>query len=161
MTEGECIKCIFYRKSKDSNCIYRCIIKNGVLPVANRDRAFPGCCEDYLKGKVLHLTLKRKWFIEIAEGRKKEEYRKMNCYWINRLCKYYEVFPVGDEFELEYEPNEFDYILFTNGYGYHNPWMLITFEDLDYEFGPNRFIIGLGDIITIQNYDKIKQSEIK
>ena len=29
--------------------------------------------------KILHLTLKKKWFDMIASGEKKEEYREMTC----------------------------------------------------------------------------------
>jgi hypothetical protein len=35
--------------------------------------------------KILHLTLKKKWFDMIASGEKKEEYREWKVYWINRL----------------------------------------------------------------------------
>ncbi len=36
--------------------------------------------------KVLHLTLKKKWFDMIASGEKKEEYRELKDYWGARLC---------------------------------------------------------------------------
>jgi hypothetical protein len=35
--------------------------------------------------KVLHLTLKKKWFDMIASGEKKEEYREIKLYWMTRL----------------------------------------------------------------------------
>lgn len=34
----------------------------------------------------LNLVLTAKWFDMIAKGIKKEEYRAINQYWINRLC---------------------------------------------------------------------------
>jgi len=35
--------------------------------------------------KVLHLTLKKKWFDMIASGEKTEEYRDIKPYWHDRL----------------------------------------------------------------------------
>lgn len=35
--------------------------------------------------KVLHLTLKKKWFDMIESGEKKEEYREIKPYWIRKL----------------------------------------------------------------------------
>jgi hypothetical protein len=35
--------------------------------------------------KVLHLTLKKKWFDMIDAGIKTEEYRELKDYWITRL----------------------------------------------------------------------------
>lgn len=35
--------------------------------------------------KILHLTLKKKWFDLIAAGEKREEYREIKTYWIDRL----------------------------------------------------------------------------
>lgn len=35
--------------------------------------------------KTLHLTLKKKWFDMIASGEKKEEYREIKPYWVNRM----------------------------------------------------------------------------
>lgn len=35
--------------------------------------------------KILYLSLKRKWYNEIASGRKKEEYRDITPYYANRL----------------------------------------------------------------------------
>jgi hypothetical protein len=35
--------------------------------------------------KVLHLTLKKKWFDMIASGEKTEEYREIKAYWASRL----------------------------------------------------------------------------
>jgi hypothetical protein len=54
--------------------------------------------------KILHLTLIRKWFIEILEGKKVEEYREIKPYWTKRLFK-------GDGNIKNYE-----IIIFKNGY---------------------------------------------
>lgn len=35
--------------------------------------------------KTLHLTLKKKWFDMIASGEKKEEYREIKPYWMQRF----------------------------------------------------------------------------
>lgn len=35
--------------------------------------------------KILHLTLKKKWFDMIVSGEKKEEYREITGYWAQRL----------------------------------------------------------------------------
>lgn len=38
-----------------------------------------------MEKKILHLTLKKKWFDMIALGEKKEEYREIKPYWVKRL----------------------------------------------------------------------------
>ena len=35
--------------------------------------------------KILHLTLKSKWYGMIESGEKKEEYREIKQFWVNRL----------------------------------------------------------------------------
>lgn len=47
--------------------------------------------------KVLHLTLKKKWFDMIASGEKKEEYRDFVMYWGKRLVYTIET-PHGGKF---------------------------------------------------------------
>lgn len=54
--------------------------------------------------KILHLTLKKKWFDLIAIGKKTMEYRENKPYWQKRLLD-------GEE------PKFFDIIRFKNGYG--------------------------------------------
>ena len=58
--------------------------------------------------KVLHLTLKKKWFDMILSGEKREEYRDLSDYWWKRLTK-----------------GGYTHIKFVNGYGNHRPWMLV------------------------------------
>ena len=95
--------------------------------------------------KVLHLTLKKKWFDMIASGEKKEEYREHKPYWVKRLMQPGEI-------------KEFDMIHFKNGYGKHAPWILV--KCLGIEFGPckpewsdnakgTHFIIKLGEILNL------------
>ena len=62
--------------------------------------------------KILHLTLKQKWFDLIASGDKKEEYRDIKPYWDRRLNN-----------------NKFDAIQFRNGYSQHAPSMLIELKE--------------------------------
>lgn len=69
--------------------------------------------------KILHLTLKKKWFDMIASGKKKEEYLEMKPYWQHRLVKqgYWHTQAVKD----------FDIIRFKNGYGKNAPTMDVEF----------------------------------
>jgi len=58
--------------------------------------------------KILHLTLKRKWFDLIASGKKPVDYREYKPYWVKRL--------VGKEFQE---------IHFRNGYAKDAPFMRV------------------------------------
>lgn len=48
---------------------------------------------------VLNLTIKKHWFDMIKSGKKKEEYRDIKQYWIDRL-----------------DGKKYDYVVFKNGY---------------------------------------------
>jgi hypothetical protein len=63
--------------------------------------------------KILHLTLKKKWFDLIASGMKTEEYRAINPYWTTRLV-----------------PNRYDVILFRNGYSRNSPKIMVELKDI-------------------------------
>jgi hypothetical protein len=91
--------------------------------------------------RVLHLTLKKKWFDMIASGEKKQEYREIKPYWITRLAN-----P---------EVPEFDYVLFTNGYRKDSPKLLVECVEIAIGNGKKEwgaesdkeyFVIVLGDI---------------
>ena len=56
--------------------------------------------------KILNLTLKKKWFDMTRAGIKKEEYREVKPYWVNRLIS---------EDGITY--NHFDTVREKNGYG--------------------------------------------
>lgn len=56
-----------------------------------------------MKPKVLHLTLKKKWFDMIASGEKVEEYREIKPYWIDRLLA-----PKTPSYSLWEEPGAYD-----------------------------------------------------
>ena len=55
--------------------------------------------------KILHLTLKKKWFDLIASGEKTTEYRENKLYWQKRL------------FLDNGKSKKFDIVCFKNGYG--------------------------------------------
>jgi len=90
--------------------------------------------------KILHLTLKKKWFDMIRSGIKKEEYREIKPYWRKRLLH-----------------SKFDAIHFRNGYGRAVPSFTIELTGLYRSLGIVKwgapegeevFILRLGEIIT-------------
>lgn len=120
--------------------------------------------------RILHLTLKRKWFDRIACGDKKEEYRDIKPYWVNRLVDELKPKegPTDFTFNLHgflYEmqtPKEYDIVEFRNGYSKDAPTMQVEcrgitdgFTSLKWadEYKP-AFVIKLGKILSIKNYNK-------
>jgi len=63
--------------------------------------------------KILKMTLKRKWFDMILSGEKKEEYREIKDYWKVRLTNQKKGWARP---KSQWEFNEFDSIIFKNGY---------------------------------------------
>ncbi len=111
--------------------------------------------------KVLHLTLKKKWFDMIASGEKKEEYREIKKYWVSRLVDGLDVSEEGKFGSFLWEgfwwtmqtPMAYDIVTFRNGYSRNAP--KISFKVLDItdghgkekwgaEPGKEYFIIKLG-----------------
>jgi len=86
--------------------------------------------------RILHLTLKRKWFDDIAAGRKHNEYRDMNPYWDSRLLG-----------------KCFDEVHFRNGYSLDRPFMRIQWLGCQRDITNRRYVIGLGKILEIRNYE--------
>jgi len=93
--------------------------------------------------KILHLTLKKKWFDMILSGEKQEEYREIKPYWIKRLSN-----------------KTYNAILFRNGYAKNAPEFLIEYKRLSRgvgipEWGAPEvdpvFVIELGNITEIKN----------
>ncbi len=74
--------------------------------------------------KILHLTLKKKWYDMIQSGEKKEEYREQKHYWLSRLKYYCNYTDMMHEFEHDYT-----HVLFRNGYSKDAPKMLVKLED--------------------------------
>ena len=90
--------------------------------------------------RVLHLTLKKKWFDMIASGEKREEYREMKPYWSKRLMGH-----------------KFDAIQFRNGYTPESPTVLVEVRELLSGLGipewgapaeKEVFILRLGKILS-------------
>jgi len=92
--------------------------------------------------RILHLTLKKKWFDMIASGEKKEEYREIKPYWTKRF---------GD-FLVKIQ---FDQILFRNGYSKNAPTVRVECNGIDFGYGKEEwggghkevYVIKLGEII--------------
>ncbi len=85
--------------------------------------------------KILHLTLMRKWFIQILEGKKKIEYREIKPYWTKRL------FENGI-------PVKYDYISFKNGYPKDAPEMKVEFLGVKIT---DKYEILLGRVLEQRN----------
>jgi len=93
--------------------------------------------------KILHLTLKKKWFDMILSGEKTEEYRERKLYWRNRLFD-----------------KKFDIVRFTNGYGKDKPSFDIEAKDIFTTCGIIKwgaeprviyYTISLGKILETRN----------
>lgn len=107
--------------------------------------------------KILHLTLKKKWFDMIASGEKREEYREIKQYWVSRLtvCNAPKEFKddnrgYADNFCFDvdngHSPDdilkasyakfkEFDLIEFRNGYGKDAPCIYFECKGISFGWG--------------------------
>lgn len=129
--------------------------------------------------KTLNLTLNKKWFDLIASGIKKEEYREIKPYWINRFTWHefhsettcYE--SLMDAFESDAQSsyptgvirNDFDIVSANNGYSKDCPnvkWKHegITIGEGNPEWGaePGKkyFILKIGELIKENNTPNLK-----
>lgn len=111
--------------------------------------------------KVLHLTLKKKWFDLIAVGEKKEEYRDQKEYWWKRLCtvgpmKYSLATIFNDGEQVDSLFVDYTHICFRNGYS--SDARKLTIQCLGIRIGEGRpewgaepgkryFVIKLGEKI--------------
>jgi len=110
--------------------------------------------EQLLTERILHLTLKKKWFDLIKSGKKKVEYREIKPYWIIRLTSYnpYSVpcnMVFRDGVDMCRFERKFDYIIFKNGYRKNAPTLKVEWKGLNigkFE-GEKHFAIKLGEII--------------
>jgi len=91
--------------------------------------------------RILHLTLKKKWFDMIISGEKREEYREIKPYWNKRLNK------------------KFDVIRFRNGYAKNSPTMTVELKGVGKRLGkvewgaPEKepvYLLKLGEILDAQ-----------
>jgi hypothetical protein len=86
--------------------------------------------------RILHLTLLRVWFEQIASGQKTQEYREIKPYWIKRLRE-----------------RTYDEVWFKNGYSKDAPFMRVEYKGLKEE--NNRFVIQLGEVLEIKNFKQV------
>jgi hypothetical protein len=88
--------------------------------------------------KILHLTLKKKWFDMISSGEKKEEYREVKDYWMKRLAGIKGV-GTGYYFTLlgnrENKCLEYDAVHSRNGYSKNAPEMLFDCKGIKVDKG--------------------------
>ncbi len=105
--------------------------------------------------KVLHLTLKKKWFDMIASGEKKEEYRELKDYWCKRFCNnsWYTYEP---EILVHAIDKFYDVVIFKNGYSKTAPTVKLECKGITVgkgnknwgaEYSDMYFVIKLGNII--------------
>jgi hypothetical protein len=96
-----------------------------------------------MKKRILHLTLKKKYFDLIVKRKKKEEYRENKPYWQKRLID-----------KKGYK--DFDEIYFRNGYTKKSPVMIVeskkVFRTYVPEYNNVMFRIKLGKILEVKNY---------
>lgn len=92
--------------------------------------------------RVLHMTLIRKWFDQIADGSKTEEYREIKSYWASKL-----------------EHRQYDVIVFRNGYSPVAPTMRVEYKGftkklMTWDNGKTEIVyaLRLGKILEIKNY---------
>lgn len=127
--------------------------------------------------KILHLTLKKKWFDMILSGEKKEEYRELKNHYFSRLL-YKIVVPFGGYWNAKNDIEKGDYeckgwqeftcgapvyetfqkIVFRNGYANDAPQIIIECEGVsigegkkEWGFENTCFVISLGKIIETKN----------
>lgn len=91
-----------------------------------------------MESKPLNLTLKKKWFDLIKEGKKVEEYREIKPYWTIRLI---------DSKTSKFKA--FSHIIFKNGYSRNAPTMKVEFQRIKFKDidGIKYYAIQLGKII--------------
>lgn len=98
---------------------------------------------------ILFLTLKRKWFAEIAAGIKTEEIRELKPYWIKRLFK-------KSSGGLYDQLRPYTEIHFRNGYSKDSPFMRVEFKGV-WITDNNKITIKLGRILEVKNWPVIEK----
>ena len=88
--------------------------------------------------RILHLTLIKRYFDVIADGKKRREWRAKKPYWTKRLFK-------------DGKPRKFDEVHFTNGYGRDRPFMRVEWRGLDLGCD-DYYMVILGDLLEIRNW---------
>ena len=89
--------------------------------------------------RILRLTLHKKWFDLVNEGKKKKEYRLATPYWRSRF------------YNKNGSVREYDYVIFKNGYKTDSPSVKVEWKGLLYEyshvFEDMTYIILLGKVV--------------
>ena len=121
------------------------------------DDTYPhGSLREQPEMKILHLTLKKKWFDMIESGEKKEEYREWKPYWAIRLCGgLASACAAHADKRNKKHFIQFDVIRFKNGYSKTSPTIDVKFNGIyvgqgKYKWGAptnDCFVIKLGEII--------------
>lgn len=97
----------------------------------NHAITYSDCC-----APVLRLTLKKYWFDMIKSGVKKEEYREIKDYWVNRLCVKHPITVIsGGDLISRHKGNNYSFknfsiIEFKNGYAKDAPTIRIEFKGI-------------------------------
>ena len=98
--------------------------------------------------KILHMTLHKKWFNLIANGKKSEEYREIKPYWTKIFSR-----------------QKYDAIQFVNGYGNNRPRALVELKCIRAGLGvaewgaPEQtevYILILGKVLEVKNYNLLE-----
>lgn len=90
--------------------------------------------------RILHLTLHKKWFKDILEGKKTVEYREKKPYWTRRL------------FERDGTPKTYDFVVFRNGYDRDAPWMKVEYLGVQ---ETDTYELKLGRILESRNLERL------
>ena len=93
-------------------------------------------------GRPLHLTLKKEWFHKIASGEKKEEYREIKQYWINRFTWHEFHWMTPCEVRRDFENGipilknkKWNAVEFRNGYSKDAPTMRVELLGIEIKQG--------------------------
>ena len=122
--------------------------QKGIIIVNKKAQNNIECYKALCVGRVLTLTLKKKWFDMIASGEKKEEYREIKDYWTKRL---------EDNPLVMFTPNfrKFDKIKFKNGYSKDAPMMIVECLGIDFGYSKPKWCDGVEDMFYVIKLGKI------
>lgn len=100
------------------------------------------------ESRVLTLTLSKLAFEITGTKQKPFELRKKGLWIESRLRKI-------DHANGEYTRKEFDYVLFTNGYGHHRPWKLVEYRGFEYATENTDYLFANGLRFLLEKNDYI------
>ncbi|ASK29748.1 hypothetical protein CEY12_06345 [Chryseobacterium sp. T16E-39] len=108
--------------------------------------------------KELYLVLQKKWFLEILQGKKTEEYRDFTEYYVSRLGV------LDKDGELT-DTKKFDTVRFQLGYAKNAPQIVVECKDVLIEYDSedveeftnenSNFAIILGEILDKINCENL------